>query len=230
MDKEKLVSVILSTYNSEETLEDSINSILNQTYLDIEILIMDDGSEDNTPNILERISGSHQSLKIYRNKTNIGLTRSLNVLIDKSNGKYIARQDADDISHPERIRIQIDEIEKNNLDFCSSRAFVKDSNRKIPGLSFFLPKKIMMKYKNPFIHGTLVIKKNILKDVGKYDENFYYSQDYKLMKDLINYKCNYKILKTPLYTLNTKNNISTKKLDEQDYYAECVRKNIIPKI
>ncbi|OUV59290.1 MAG: hypothetical protein CBC82_10330 [Cellvibrionales bacterium TMED122] len=230
MDKEKLVSVILSTYNSEDTLEESINSILNQTYLDIEILIMDDGSEDNTPNILERISARHQSLKIYRNKTNIGLTRSLNILIDKSNGKYIARQDADDISHPERIKIQIDEIEKNNLDFCSSRAFVKESNRKIPGLSFFLPKKIMMKYKNPFIHGTLVIKKNILKDVGNYDENFYYSQDYKLMKDLINYKCNYKVLKTPLYILNTKNNISTKKLDEQDYYAECVRKNIIPKI
>ncbi len=230
MDKEKLVSVILSTYNSEDTLEESINSILNQTYLDIEILIMDDGSEDNTPNILERISARHQSLKIYRNKTNIGLTRSLNILIDKSNGKYIARQDADDISHPERIKIQIDEIEKNNLDFCSSRAFVKESNRKIPGLSFFLPKKIMMKYKNPFIHGTLVIKKNILKDVGNYDENFYYSQDYKLMKDLINYKCNYKVLKTPLYILNPKNNISTKKLDEQDYYAECVRKNIIPKI
>ncbi len=223
-------SIILSIYNEEnELIVSSINSILNQTFKNFEFIIVVD-NPNRSISFLKKIQERETRLTLIINEKNIGLTQSLLKAIKITKGKYIARQDADDISHPERIKIQIDEIEKNNLDFCSSRAFVKESNRKIPGLSFFLPKKIMMKYKNPFIHGTLVIKKNILKDVGNYDENFYYSQDYKLMKDLINYKCNYKVLKTPLYILNTKNNISTKKLDEQDYYAECVRKNIIPKI
>ena len=85
-----------------------------------------------------------------------------------------------------------------------------------------------MKYKNPFIHGTLFIKKTVLLDVGKYDESFYYAQDYKLMKDLISKDYRYEIIKNPLYQLNMKNNISTNKQSEQNYYANCVRKNIKP--
>ena len=230
MSKQRLVSVIMSTYNSEDTLEESINSILDQTYLDIEILIMDDGSKDNSNVILDRLNTQNKSIKIFRNETNIGLTRSLNILISKSRGQYIARHDADDISYPERIGMQMKEIETKNLDFCSTRALIKDSNQKIPGLSFYLPKKISMKYKNPFIHGTLLIRKNILKAVGNYDENFYYSQDYKLMKDLVDNNYKYSVIKKPLYILNMKDNISIKKFDEQEYYADCVRKNKTPKV
>lgn len=229
MNSEKLISVILCTYNAEETLEISAKSILNQTYKNIELLIMDDGSEDSTFKILKKIKKNHKNVKIFKNETNIGLTKSLNILIRKSSGDYIARQDSDDISHPERLRIQILEIENKKLDFCSTRAIIKGSNRKIPGLSFFLPQKITMKYKNPFIHGTLVIKKEILQAVGNYDENFYYSQDYKLMSDLLEKNYKYVVIKKPLYELNTKNNISTKKIDEQNYYAECVRKKTTPK-
>lgn len=230
MNSEKLISVIICTYNAEETLEFSVKSILNQTYKNIELLIMDDSSEDSTFKILKKIKKNHKNVKIFKNETNIGLTKSLNILIGKSSGDYIARQDSDDISHPERLKIQILEIEKKKLDFCSTRALIKGTNRKIPGISFFLPQKITMKYKNPFIHGTLVIKKEILQAVGNYDENFYYSQDYKLMSDLLDQNFKYDVIKKPLYELNTKNNISTKKIDEQNYYAECVRKKTIPKI
>ena len=85
-----------------------------------------------------------------------------------------------------------------------------------------------MQFKNPFVHGTLLIKREVLQEVGSYDENFYYSQDYKLMSDLLmrNYKV--KILKEPLYILNMKGNISVNKKEQQKYYAECVRKNIVP--
>ena len=87
-----------------------------------------------------------------------------------------------------------------------------------------------MKYKNPFIHGTLLIKKSIMEDIGLYDENFYYAQDYKLMKDLIKKNYKFKIINECLYFLNMKNNISTLKKDEQKYYSECVRKNIVPSV
>ena len=167
MSKQRLVSVIMSTHNSEDTLEESINSILDQTYLDIEILIMDDGSKDNSNVILDRLNTQNKSIKIFRNETNIGLTRSLNILISKSRGQYItSRHDADDISYPERIGMQMEEIETKNLDFCSTRALIKGQIKKIPGLSFYLPQKITMKYKNPFIHGTLLMKKIYSKLLG----------------------------------------------------------------
>ena len=76
----------------------------------------------------------------------------------------------------------------------------------------------------------MLIRKNILKAVGNYDENFYYSQDYKLMKDLIDNNYKYSVIKKPLYILNMKDNISIKKFDEQEYYADCVRKNKTPKV
>ena len=87
-----------------------------------------------------------------------------------------------------------------------------------------------MKFKNPFIHGTLFIKKSILLDVGKYDENFYYAQDYKLMKTLIDNNYKFKIFRKTLYELNMENNISTNKRSEQNYYANCVKKNMIPEL
>jgi hypothetical protein len=98
------------------------------------------------------------------------------------------------------------------------------SNRKIPSLSFYLPKKFIIKLKNPFIHGTLMIKKDVLLKVGNYDENYYYSQDYKLMIKLINEGFKFKVLKKPLYVLNTENNISTLNSSEQQKYANDAKR------
>ena len=224
----KLVSVLMSCFNCENTVDDSIKSILNQTYNHIELLIIDDGSTDNTYEVLSKFEKTNKHIKVYRNSKNLGLTKSLNMLIDKSTGAYIARQDADDISSKDRILFQYESVENQKLDFCSSRATILNSQKKIPGFSYFLPTKWVMKYKNPFIHGTLFIKKTVLLDVGKYDESFYYAQDYKLMKDLISKDYRYEIIKNPLYQLNMKNNISTNKQSEQNYYANCVRKNIKP--
>ena len=79
-----------------------------------------------------------------------------------------------------------------------------------------------------FFHGTLLIKKDILKELGSYDERFYYAQDYKLFSELIARGYKYTTLKEPLYKLNLKDNISSKFIIEQDYYARCVRSNKVP--
>ena len=112
-----LVSVIMSCYNSENTLKSSIESILNQTYKNIEFLIINDASTDTTFEILKNYQVENNKIKIFSNNHNIGLTKSLNLLIKNSSGEFIARQDADDISYKNRIEKQVFEMEKFNLDF-----------------------------------------------------------------------------------------------------------------
>jgi len=226
MTNNKLVSVVMSAYNSEATINESIDSILDQSYKNLEFLIMDDGSTDNT---YEKIK-EYKNINVFQNKINLGLTKSLNFLIAQTKGEYIARQDADDVSQLNRIKKQITLMERFDLDFCSTRSLTHPGNKNRPGFTFYLPKRLVMKFKNPFIHGTLLIKKNIFEEVGFYNEKFYYSQDYKLMNELLSKRYKYKVLKEPLYNLNIENNISQNKKTEQKYYADCVKKNIEPKV
>ena len=229
MINENLVSVVMSVYNSELTIKKSIESILNQTYKDIELIIIEDGSSDNTPFICKEYENEHENVFVYSNNENIGLTKSLNIGIKKSKGKFIARQDADDFSEHHRIKTQIEIMTSDNLDAVSSRARVINSKQVIPNFSYYLPLRYLVKIKNPFIHGTLFIKRNIIDEAGLYNEKFYYSQDYKLMYDLVSRKHKIKIIKEPLYYLNMTNNISNVNSQEQKYYADCVKKNIEPK-
>ena len=219
----KLVSVLLSTYNSEETLGESIDSLLNQTYKNLEILISDDGSIDSTIEICKKFQLKDERILLFRNKKNIGLTKSLNNLAQKASGSLIARHDADDISLPDRIEEQIQFMNKKKLDAVTSRSLVKQNNKKRPGISFYIPDKLLINRKNPFIHGTLIIKKNVFQEIGYYDERFYFAQDYKLFYDLLNNGYKVRTLNKALYILNTENNISSENLERQNYYADCVR-------
>lgn len=225
-----MISVLLSVYNLKHDITFSIESILNQTYKNFELLIMDDGSEDNTYEVLNDYQKKYKNIKIFKNEKNLGLTRSLNILIGHSRGDFIARQDSDDLSFPNRLEKQLQFIEKFNLDGCTTRALIKNVFSIKPNLSFYIPQKQILKIKNPFIHGSLLIKKNVLLEIGKYDENFYYSQDYKLFSDLIYNNKKIRILKTPLYVLNTQNNISTIHKSKQQFYAKHVKKKTIPNI
>jgi len=223
-----LISVLVSTYNNENTIEKSIKSIMNQTYNNIEILINDDGSKDRTYEICKKIADKNSIIRLFKNKQNLGLTKSLNILISNSSGDFIARTDADDFNEPTRLEKQLHFLKYKNLDACTTRAYKLNTKNKIPGISFYIPRKLLIKFKNPFIHGTLLIKREVLKKLNNYDENFYYAQDYKLMKDLIDKNFKISILNSQLYFLNMDNNISTLFKDKQNYYADCVRKNKIP--
>ncbi len=225
-----LVSVLMSVKNSEKTVIEAVKSIQAQTYENIEFLIIDDASTDNTFEILSEYVQDDKRIKLFKNESNIGLTKSLNKLIVQANGSYIARQDSDDYSERKRIELQIQHIKLYNLDASTTRAKIINSYRKVPGISYFIPYKLSMKYKNPFIHGTLIISKKILNGLGNYDENFYFAQDYKLMKDFLNEGYKVRSLSKTLYNLNTENNISQNNKKEQKYYFECARKNLKPKI
>ena len=221
------ISVLLSTYNNEKTIKDSIASILKQTYKNFELLIIDDGSEDNTLQICKSFSDSR--IKLFKNDSNIGLTKSLNKVSQYATGKYLARQDGDDISINNRLQKQIDVFNKfDNLDIVTSRAYIKNSNRIIPKYRNYISYKILINYLNPFIHGTLMIKNDSFIKLNRYNENFIYAQDYKLFYDAIKLNMKIKVISEPIYILNLENNISSNRREDQQYYANCVRKNLLP--
>jgi len=217
-----LISVLLSVYNDDKNIKTSIDSILSQSYKNIELLVMDDCSTDKTYDILKDIKD--RRLRIFRNKDNQGLTKSLNILIKKSKGQILARQDSDDISLPTRLEVQFENLHNLQLDGCTTRAYIKNSKRSIPRLSHLLPLSFVIKYKNPFIHGTLMVKKSVVIDVGMYDENIVYAQDYKLFIELLKKKYKIKILKKKLYVLNMENNISSLRKEEQQYFFKKIQK------
>jgi len=224
MIKTPMVSVIMSVYNDEENVANSIKSILNQTYSNYEFIIMDDGSIDETWKILKTFQTNSNKIKLLKNKKNIGLTRSLNKLLAETQGDYIARQDSDDLSLRGRIESQISFIKEFNLHGCSTRSIDKDLYKFVPRISHKINPLITSKIQNPFIHGSLIIEKKCIDKIGGYNTNFYYSQDYKLTSDLLNHGYKIKILNDIFYVSNFKNNISTNHTSEQSKFAKKVRK------
>lgn len=218
----------MSVYNDADRVKKSIESIINQEFKDFEFLILDDGSSDETFNVITSYEKQDRRIKVFKNDQNVGLTKSLNILLKYSTGKYIARQDSDDISSPNRFSEQLKYIKRENLIGCSTRALTSNFRKLKPGPSIYLPLKILLSLKNPVVHGSVMLEKNIYSKYKGYDENFYYAQDYKLFYDLIKNNERFKILNKALYTLNTVDNISTRNLEEQNYYARCVKKGIIP--
>lgn len=168
----KKVSVVMGIYNCTdiEELKRSIFSILNQTYENLEFIICDDGSTNDTYSELKKISVLDERIKIVGYKENKGLAFALNFAINQSTGIYIARQDADDISYPNRISVQVDFLEKNkefcfvgsNCDFFNDNKIIgKTNEKKFPIAKDFL-------WNSPFIHPTIIFRKEILDIIHGY--------------------------------------------------------------
>ena len=107
------ISVVMSVYNAEQTLADSINSIINQTYQNFEFIIIDDGSTDTSLEIITSFSMKDDRIHLIINERNLGVAASLNKGIKVARGKFIARMDADDISLPKRFESQISFLENH---------------------------------------------------------------------------------------------------------------------
>lgn len=100
------VSVVIPAFNAQKYITATIESMLSQTFKDIEVVVVDDASTDSTFSIISGIAKKDKRVKVYRNERNLGTIRTLNRAIELSAGRYIARMDADDLSHPSRIEKQ----------------------------------------------------------------------------------------------------------------------------
>lgn len=117
--KSPLITVIIPVFNAGRYVREAIESIASQTYTNLEILIIDDGSTDDSLLIIQGIHDPR--VKVVRNRHNIGLRRTLNKALALSQGKYIARMDADDISYPHRLATQVTFMEENpEISICGS--------------------------------------------------------------------------------------------------------------
>jgi glycosyltransferase involved in cell wall biosynthesis len=106
------ISILMPVYNGEKYLREAIDSILNQTFTDFEFLIVDDGSTDNSVEIINSYQNSR--INLVKNDKNEGLVYTLNRGLSLAKGEYIARMDCDDISLPERLKKQIDFLDSNS--------------------------------------------------------------------------------------------------------------------
>ena len=179
------VSVIMAVFNGQKYIEESIKSILEQTFRNFEFIIVNDGSTDRTKEILLDWAKKDNRIKIITNPNNIGLTKSLNKAINMAQGKYIARQDADDISLPQRLEKQVVFLENHpEIKILGTFGYAINKEGKvlreeILPVSSQKIKNMLIK-KNPFIHASVMIKKEIIDKVGGYNEDFKVIQDYEL--------------------------------------------------
>ncbi|ABL00986.1 glycosyltransferase family 2 protein [Pelobacter propionicus] len=179
------ISVIMSAYNAEKHLTKSIESVLGQTYSDFEFLIVNDASTDDTPALLQKYQRSDNRIALLHNRSNIGLTRSLNLAIQHARHNIIARQDADDISHPERFSKQIDFLKTHGEVMLLGTAgqLIDDSGRILrnePVISGSVRLKKRLQRCNQFIHGSVMMRRQCLNVIGLYREEFVSAQDYDL--------------------------------------------------
>lgn len=178
-----MISIIMGVYNGEKTVQRAVLSITQGTYTDLEFVIVDDGSTDNTWNVLQQLAEKDSRIVIIRSNTNSGLATALNAALKSSKGELIARMDADDFSYPTRLEKQLDYLESSELDFVGTGANLLE-NGVVWGqrqYSKAVDKDILKKY-NPFIHPTLLIKREALIKVGGYNEAkyCYRCEDYDL--------------------------------------------------
>lgn len=189
MNKNPKISVIMPIYNAEPYLKEAIESILNQTYDDFEFIIINDGSEDKSLDIIKQYSKLDKRIKIV-SRENKGLIYSLNEGISISSGEFIARMDGDDISMPDRFEKQINFFSNNDIGILGTLVNVfgdGDAKRKEFSNEFLnwdpndTDIEWMLLKGYSICHPSLMIKKDILRKLNGYNYNYLYAEDYDLI-------------------------------------------------
>jgi len=181
------VTVLMPVYNGETYLAEAIESILNQTFTDFEFLIIDDGSTDNTWDILSNFNDSR--IRLVKNNQNMGITKTLNKGLQLARGNYVARMDADDICFPERLQRQKAFLDEN-LNFAMVGSWIEvidEIGRKIkrirfPIVSYLLRWRLL--YTNTFAHSAVMFRKNAVLGISGYLDNCRHAEDYDLWSRL----------------------------------------------
>jgi glycosyltransferase involved in cell wall biosynthesis len=222
------ITVLMPVYNAEAFLNEAIDSILAQTFTDFEFLIINDGSTDASREII--LSYNDQRIRFVENERNLRLIATLNKGIDISFGKYIARMDADDISHPERLNTQFEFMESNlDIGLCGAwfqtfsygekkqtvRYQTEDYNIRIKHL-----------YQIHLSHGTCMIRKEVLKRNNLYfNQEFLHAEDYELWTRISEFS---KLANIPQVLYKVRNNINSVSNAHRNIQIEHT-KNIIIK-
>lgn len=166
----KKISVIMGVLNAEDCIENAVISIEKQTEQNIELIICDDGSTDHTYSILQELQKQYGNIVLIKNEKNRGLAFSLNCCFELSTGEYIARMDADDISMPERLRIQKEFLNKHpEYDVVGCEMIMlDDEQRETYSQNDREPGKDVFPLRVPFPHPTVMMRRSVMERLGGY--------------------------------------------------------------
>lgn len=219
------VSVVMPVYNGEQHITEAINSILSQTFQDFEFIIIDDGSTDQTVDILNRLKD--RKIKFHQNQANIGNYASRNIGMNLARGRYICVMDADDVAFPHRMQRQFAHMESNpEVGICGSFVQVIPNG----GVPNFVTSEELLKVaflsNNYCSHPSLILRKEFLSRFDlSYNEKYYYSADFDLCARGFQH---FRVQNIPDILLQYRRHsaqISTAKFTEQQQYADTIRIN-----
>ena len=189
MNTNPLVTACIASYNHEKYITEAINSLLQQTYPNIELIVIDDGSSDNSPQIIAELAKKHNFTFITQE--NMGVTKTLNKIISLAKGKYLTSLASDDIAMKERISIQVELLENNpQFDSCGgSFSYINDEGKTLNTINkgyrelefedIFLGKKAGVNI------ATVMFTINSIREIGGYDEKLI-GEDINLLFALTN--------------------------------------------
>jgi glycosyltransferase involved in cell wall biosynthesis len=186
MTVQPLISVLMPVYNGEKYLGESIESILNQTFSNFELIIINDGSTDHTPQILQKYAAKDERIRLY-NQSNSGVTASLNNALNYAKGEYFARMDHDDISYPNRFEVQIDFLNKNlDVGLVSTNCIHINSEGRKFNKAYYqdsldsIQVKWELFWENPIIHPSVMGRIELIRSLGGYPIQYDHLEDYAL--------------------------------------------------
>ncbi|MGH9872420.1 MAG: glycosyltransferase family 2 protein [Pyrinomonadaceae bacterium] len=179
-----LINVVMPVHNALPFLDESISSILGQTLSDFEFVILDDASTDGSVERLREWSARDKRIQLHESKTRLGLSRSSNAVVAKTRAKILARMDADDIAHPDRLRRQWEIIKErpdvavvgtlcNGIDASGREVRPRDRWR-----------LVRRSVRIPFPHGSVMFRRDVFEQVGGYDENAAGAEDQDLFSKM----------------------------------------------
>jgi len=222
------ISVIMTTFQSERHLAQSIESILTQTFSDFELIVVDDKSTDNSINILRTYQDTR--IRIIENITSIGVAGSLNIALGQSQGQFIAFQDDDGISHSERLQNEFDYLLQEPSCACvgSFVSIIDNQNKTLSVIERdYSPKELKQFQRggDSMAQGSLLIRKSIFEESGIIDDAFIFAQDYDLVLR-ISEKADLGIIQKHLYSQRTsdKNDAQASSLELQHYIKLAQKK------
>lgn len=185
-EEQPLVSVIMPVFNAESYLSEAVESILSQTFLDLELITIDDCSTDGSLAVLKSFAERDTRVRLLENERNLGVTPTLNRGLKEAQGELIARMDADDISLPERLEKQIAFPQANpQIGLISGDAVAIDAEGAAVDEDFSLTVepgyiKWLLHFTCPITHPAVMGRKALFEQAGGYDPEILYAEDYDL--------------------------------------------------
>lgn len=225
------ISVVMPVYNSKKYVKEAIESVLAQSFDDFEFIIVDDGSIDSTRDIIQ----SYDDKRVILIENKHDFIGSLNLGLETARGKYIARMDADDIMHVDRLKIQYAVMQEySDITVCGTWASTFETssqNKNLSGGIFcgFVEKPILKLINGCFLtHSSTMLRSGFLRRNSLKYENYLYAEDFKLWTEIAKLGGKFYVESQPLlYYRISESQVSTKYRDEQKKITEIIITEII---